>query len=134
MWPMKFKGDEFSFSLRYILPSRELRMAGGIEKLTRRRALLALGAPLVAGAAGVGLASARDRTGNAHAHRNGAADVDGTHTGHAGAAHAGFAGSGVVDPVVNGFDPSEIVRDFDWGRTRRLASGRVLREGELIAG
>ena len=26
-----------------------------------------------------------------------------------------------------------IVRDFDWGKTRRLASGRVLREWELVA-
>ncbi|HEU4979877.1 MAG TPA: multicopper oxidase domain-containing protein, partial [Solirubrobacterales bacterium] len=32
------------------------------------------------------------------------------------------------------FDPTEILRDFDWGRTRRLASGRVLREWTLIAG
>ena len=46
-------------------------------------------------------------------------------------AHAGFAGPAIVDPAANGFDPNEIVRDFDWGTTRRLASGRVLREWEL---
>jgi FtsP/CotA-like multicopper oxidase with cupredoxin domain len=49
------------------------------------------------------------------------------------AAHPDFAAGGGVDPSVNGFDPSEIVRDFDYGRTRRLASGRVLREWTLIA-
>jgi FtsP/CotA-like multicopper oxidase with cupredoxin domain len=38
-----------------------------------------------------------------------------------------------VDPKVNGFDPSAVLRDFDWGKTRRLAGGRTLRERELIA-
>jgi FtsP/CotA-like multicopper oxidase with cupredoxin domain len=52
----------------------------------------------------------------------------------AGSMHTGLApGRATVDPKVNGFDPSEIVRDFDWGKTRRLPSGRVLREWELIA-
>ena len=39
-----------------------------------------------------------------------------------------------VDHRANGFDPTEILRDFDYGKTRRLASGRVLREWELVAG
>jgi hypothetical protein len=38
-----------------------------------------------------------------------------------------------VDPEVNGFDPSRVLRDFDWGKTRRLAGGRTLREWELTA-
>src|SRR5207244_9836246 len=51
-----------------------------------------------------------------------------------GSSHSGFAhGSTTVDPAVNGFDPSAIMRDFDWGKTRRLAGGRVLREWELVA-
>jgi len=51
-----------------------------------------------------------------------------------GSAHSGFAdGSTTVDPLVNGFDPSAIMRDFDWGKTRPLAGGRMLREWELIA-
>ena len=33
----------------------------------------------------------------------------------------------------NGFDPTELLRDFDYGKTRRLASGRVLREWEIVA-
>jgi len=47
--------------------------------------------------------------------------------------HNGFAAGPEVDHGANGFDPSEIVRDFDWGRTRRLAGGRVLREWELFS-
>jgi FtsP/CotA-like multicopper oxidase with cupredoxin domain len=47
--------------------------------------------------------------------------------------HDGFAAAGSVDHRANGFDPSELVRDFDYGRTRRLASGRVLREWTLVA-
>ncbi|XAY04823.1 hypothetical protein DSM112329_01661 [Paraconexibacter sp. AEG42_29] len=51
--------------------------------------------------------------------------------GHGG--HADFAGGATVDHARNGFDPADIVRDFDWGKTTKLASGRVLREWELIA-
>ena len=49
------------------------------------------------------------------------------------AAHPDFAGGRRVNPRANGFDPSEMVRDFDYGKTRRMASGRVLREWTLIA-
>ena len=33
-----------------------------------------------------------------------------------------------VDHRANGFDPQEILRDFDYGKTTRMASGRILRE------
>ncbi len=58
-----------------------------------------------------------------------------THEGaeHAGSAHAGFSSRGRVDPKVNGFDPTEMLRDFDYGKTKRLANGRVLREWEIVA-
>ena len=60
----------------------------------------------------------------------------GAHSGHGGAgghaAHASFAG-GTVDHRANGFNPTEMLRDFDHGKTRRLASGRVLREWEIVA-
>src|SRR5689334_19398821 len=46
---------------------------------------------------------------------------------------AGLRGGKIANPKVNGFDPSGLVRDFDHGRTRRLASGRVVREWELEA-
>ena len=52
---------------------------------------------------------------------------------HAGSAHAGFTSLGQVDPRINGFDPTEMLYDFDYGKTRRLASGRVLREWEITA-
>jgi FtsP/CotA-like multicopper oxidase with cupredoxin domain len=47
--------------------------------------------------------------------------------------HPGFRAGATVDHEANGFHPSEILRDFDAGKTRRLASGRVLREWELVA-
>lgn len=56
-----------------------------------------------------------------------------------GAAHGGgtagptFRAGASVDHSANGFDPSEVLRDFDWGRTRRTASGRVIREWTLVA-
>jgi FtsP/CotA-like multicopper oxidase with cupredoxin domain len=53
---------------------------------------------------------------------------------HAAMGHGGLAeGRQTVDPAVNGFDPSKVVRDFDEGKTRRIAGGRVLREWELVA-
>jgi FtsP/CotA-like multicopper oxidase with cupredoxin domain len=51
-----------------------------------------------------------------------------------GAAGPTFAAGGEVDHAANGFNPTEMLRDFDWGKTRRLASGRVLREWTLVAG
>ncbi len=50
-----------------------------------------------------------------------------------GSDHAGFARGGRVDPKANGFDPTQMLRDFDEGKTTRLASGRVLREWELVS-
>jgi FtsP/CotA-like multicopper oxidase with cupredoxin domain len=51
-----------------------------------------------------------------------------------GSMHVGFAeGRTTVDPTVNGFDPSVLIRDFDWGTTRRLADGRTLRRYQLVA-
>jgi FtsP/CotA-like multicopper oxidase with cupredoxin domain len=47
--------------------------------------------------------------------------------------HPGFRSGATVDHAANGFHPTELLRDFDHGKTRRLASGRVLREWELVA-
>jgi FtsP/CotA-like multicopper oxidase with cupredoxin domain len=44
-----------------------------------------------------------------------------------------FQHGATVDHKANGFSPTEILRDFDWGKTRRLASGRLLREWTLVA-
>ena len=65
----------------------------------------------------------------------------------AGAEKGGMAGMGsmggemgpsmrkgaTVDHTANGFNPTDILRDFDYGKTRRLASGRTLREWEIVA-
>jgi FtsP/CotA-like multicopper oxidase with cupredoxin domain len=64
------------------------------------------------------------------------ASADASHAAGSAAAHDGhadFRDGRTVDHRANGFDPHEILRDFDWGRTRRLASGRVLREWDLEA-
>jgi FtsP/CotA-like multicopper oxidase with cupredoxin domain len=50
---------------------------------------------------------------------------------HGASAHA--AARGTVDPAVNGFDPHDILTDFDGGRTRRLPGGRLLREWLVVA-
>ena len=48
------------------------------------------------------------------------------------AMHDAFGGRR-VDHATNGFNPTALVRDFDYGTSRRLASGRVLREWTLVA-
>jgi FtsP/CotA-like multicopper oxidase with cupredoxin domain len=50
-----------------------------------------------------------------------------------GAAGPTFRQGATVDHEANGFNPTEILRDFDWGKTRPLGSGRVLREWTVIA-
>jgi FtsP/CotA-like multicopper oxidase with cupredoxin domain len=64
-----------------------------------------------------------------------AAGQDNGHNGHAATdgGHAAFRAGGAVDHAANGFDPHEIVRDFDWGTTTRDARGRVTRSWELVA-
>ena len=60
----------------------------------------------------------------AHKHRPDGADHGG---------HANFGKGGRVDHRANGFDPHAVLRDFDWGSTRRTASGRVIREWTIHA-
>ena len=52
---------------------------------------------------------------------------------HDAAFRPGLRDGRTADPRFNGFDPATLVRDFDHGRTHRLASGRVVREWELEA-
>jgi FtsP/CotA-like multicopper oxidase with cupredoxin domain len=90
------------------------------SSFTRRRALSA-----AAAAVGAGVTA---RLGNAappHHHHDPLAH---------GSAHSGFpAANATVDPKVNGFDPSVMLRDFDWGTTRSLPGGGTLREWKLVA-
>ena len=100
--------------------------------LTRRKALAGLvsflGAGVAAKLAGLPPLEAAEPAAAADG-------VDHSKPGHLtpGSQHAGFAQGGRVDPAANGFDPSEMVRDFDWGRTQELSGGRVLREWDLVA-
>jgi len=99
-----------------------------------RRKLLVRGVPL----AGAGAALLHQTVPHTHpwdppeAH---AADGHGAgaHAAGAHAGHAAFDEGATVDHAANGFDPHELARDFDWGRTHRLASGQVVREWELVA-
>ncbi len=58
--------------------------------------------------------------------------------GHGGGAHGGGANGATmrkgqtVDHHANGFNPTDLLRDFDEGTTRQLASGRTLREWEVV--
>ncbi len=95
-----------------------------------RRQLLGGGAIAAAGAL-----TALDPRGD----RAAAQDASTTHAGMGTQGHGGgTAGAtmrkgATVDHRANGFNPTDILRDFDYGKTRRLASGRVLREWEVVA-
>jgi FtsP/CotA-like multicopper oxidase with cupredoxin domain len=96
-----------------------------VAHLTRRR-LIAAG-----GLSGAALLASKGTAAGQHDHgANGGAAV---HAGHEGTGHADFRDGRTVDHAANGFDPHELLRDFDWGRTTRTASGQVVREWELVA-
>ncbi len=71
--------------------------------------------------------------------RGGTATAQDAHAGPGAMTHGGgmtgptFRKGGRVDHRANGFNPTEVLRDFDMGKTTRMASGRVLREWEVIA-
>ena len=96
--------------------------------ISRRRLLggAALAAPAVVGLGGL---IAERSGGVARAESNG----DRGHDGHDAFAHATFAPGRSVNHRANGFHPTELLRDFDYGKTRRLASGRLLREWDIVA-
>ncbi len=66
-----------------------------------------------------------------------AAAATGTeHLGHGESAaplHAAFADGPEVDHLANGFNPTELLRDFDYGEVRRLPGGQTLREYTILA-
>jgi FtsP/CotA-like multicopper oxidase with cupredoxin domain len=89
--------------------------------MTRRRALAALAPILGAGvAAKYGMADDAVAAQESHGHA-------------AGSEHVGFQHGATVNSKKNGFDPTEILRDFDSGKVSKLPSGQTLREFELIA-
>jgi FtsP/CotA-like multicopper oxidase with cupredoxin domain len=104
-----------------------------MPQLSRRR-LLAASVPALGGAA----AALHSVVPHSHPweHEAQAAEPSHAHSDaseHATGGHASFRDGRTVDHHANGFDPHAILRDFDWGTTTKLASGRVLREWELTA-
>jgi FtsP/CotA-like multicopper oxidase with cupredoxin domain len=55
------------------------------------------------------------------------------HGGEAHASHDGMITPGEVDYARNGFDPHEILTDWDVGKVSQLPDGRILREFEITA-
>jgi FtsP/CotA-like multicopper oxidase with cupredoxin domain len=100
--------------------------------ISRRKLLggAAVAAPAMVGLGG--LISNRGAVADAGSPHHGVAPGKG-HAGHREFAHAAFEKGRTVDHRANGFHPTEILRDFDYGRTRRLASGRTLREWTIVA-
>jgi FtsP/CotA-like multicopper oxidase with cupredoxin domain len=99
------------------------------EKGFSRRRLL--GGAAVAAPAALGLGGLLGSNGASA--ETAAPAASGTHAGHGDFPHATFAKGATVDHRANGFHPGELLRDFDYGKTRRLASGRVVREWEIFA-
>jgi FtsP/CotA-like multicopper oxidase with cupredoxin domain len=102
-----------------------------VPRLSRRKLLLGSIPAL-----GLGSAAVHATVPHSHPWDSDAKAAAGGHGGHATAGHGGhasFRDGATVDHRRNGFDPHEILRDFDWGKTRRLPSGRVVREWELYA-
>jgi FtsP/CotA-like multicopper oxidase with cupredoxin domain len=44
-----------------------------------------------------------------------------------------FRAGGTVDHAANGFNPTELVRDFDYGRVSTTPQGRTVREWDVVA-
>jgi FtsP/CotA-like multicopper oxidase with cupredoxin domain len=106
-----------------------------VERISRRRLLGS------AAAAGIALPVLHETVPHDGLHRQlasaspGGAGAHGATAGTHGGGNSGptFKHGDVVDHAANGFNPTEILRDFDYGKARRLPGGRMLREYELIA-
>jgi FtsP/CotA-like multicopper oxidase with cupredoxin domain len=77
------------------------------------------------------LASAGEGSPHGAGHGEASGGMAGMHGG--GTAGPTFKSGEVVDHAANGFNPTELLRDFDYGKTTRLPGGRVLREYEMYA-
>ncbi|PYE50937.1 multicopper oxidase domain-containing protein [Deinococcus yavapaiensis] len=93
------------------------------QRLLNRRDLLKVGAG--ASAALVGAAALAQRTPNA------TRTADGHPIDHGG--HGGNRMIGTVDHTKNGFDPLQLLTDWDYGKVSRLPNGQTLREYTFIA-
>ena len=107
-----------------------------LQRLLARRDLLRIGIGTTAGIAGAaalnraGVANPLYRERDASAHRPPVAPAaqDGHHT-----AHGASMLVGAVDPKANGFDPMQMLVDWDYGQVSSLPSGQRLREYSVVA-
>jgi len=112
---------------------------------SRRRFLIGgagAGAGAVAGSVGLALGQRAPLEAQGAIARAAVASSQNAGTGHGGvtdATHGGgvsgptFRQGSTVDHAANGFDPSALLRDFDYGTTSVLPDGRVLREWDIFA-
>jgi FtsP/CotA-like multicopper oxidase with cupredoxin domain len=96
-------------------------------QLGRRQFLKA--SVLTGGIAAVSAAIASGESGSLEQEAPAHTAVNGDH----GDAHAGFGTVGQVDHEANGFDPSEILYDWDYGEVSTLPSGQTLRDYTFVA-
>ena len=97
------------------------------NNLSRRDFLKLGGAGIVTAAGGI-LAANNFKPADAHNHPVKARQNDG------GMDHGeGLPGAGDVDHKKNGFDPGEILYDFDYGKVSTLPNGQMLREYDVVA-
>lgn len=99
--------------------------------LTRRGLIRRLGAGVLGGAAVLGgrsLALAQE-----HSDMTGAQHSDMSHPGQMGHGAGSLGAVGTVDHGRNGFDPTKILTDFDYGETSKDRSGRTVHEYEFLA-
>lgn len=107
-----------------------------MQKTTRRSLLSTAGLAAVALPTAKALGAGHDHAAMDHgaaASSTAGGASNGLPMAHGGAAGPTFRAGETVDHARNGFHPSELLRDFDWGRTRRLDSGRTLREWTVYA-
>ena len=110
--------------------------SGRRNGLSRRRFLggaAAVAAPAAIGLGSLVAAESQPQRAAAETLAHGGHGAGGAHAGHSAFPHAAFAKDRRVDHARNGFHPTELLRDFDYGTTHRLPSGRVVREWELVA-
>ncbi|WP_034274722.1 multicopper oxidase domain-containing protein [Haloechinothrix halophila] len=102
-------------------PSRRKFLLGGALAGTAGAAALGIGGAMTASADNGGQPGhSGSQSGHAHAHGGGAKGPT-------------FRMDSRVDHDANGFHPTDILRDFDYGTTSRTEDGRVLREWDVYA-
>jgi len=98
-----------------------------------RRGFLLGGAGVALGAIPAAVPNA-DPTPPAHTgHGTGHGTTPGTGHSHGGGINGPTFRGGTVDHVANGFNPTQLLRDFDYGKVSKLPGGRTLREWEIYA-